>query len=99
MNEFLTQNENADGIIFTSIHAENDETKRQLGFYLRSEYIQPIYECLLKKELNLGLHERVLPANLSFIKYFDQNNLQASRKQILPFVENFIMGFIATNAS
>ncbi len=91
LNEFLLKNENADGVIMTSIKVENDETKRQLGFYIKNmKYVQPIYECIQSQDLNLNLHERSIPINQTQIKLFDQSNVQASRKQILPAIAKFI---------
>ncbi|CAF1013226.1 unnamed protein product [Rotaria sordida] len=95
INEFLLKNDNADGVIMTSVEIKNEETKRQLGFYIKKiEYIQPIYEYIQRKELKLNLHERTLPMNHQHIKFFDQKNVHASRKQILPFIEKFIRDFI-----
>ncbi|CAF3570403.1 unnamed protein product [Rotaria sordida] len=95
INEFLLKNDNADGVIMTSVEIKNEETKRQLGFYIKKiEYIQPIYEYIQRKDLKLNLHERTLPMNHQHIKFFDQKNVHASRKQILPFIEKFIRDFI-----
>lgn len=100
INEFLSKNEHADGVIFTSVAVENDETKRQLGFYMKKyEHVQPIYECIQSKALNLDLHEYPLPINQACIKFFNQKNVQASRKQILPFLENFLKGFVQLSAT
>jgi len=95
LNEFLSKNENADGVIITSIKVKNETTKRQLGFYIKNfEYIQSINEYIQSNELNLDLHELSLPINQAQIKLFDQKNVQASRKHILPFIEKFAKDFI-----
>ena len=95
LNEFLLKNENADGIIMTSIEENNEQTKRQLGFYIKNiEYIQPINEYLQSNELNLDLQERSIPINQVHIKLFDQKNIKASRKQVLPLLEKFIKDFL-----
>ncbi|CAF1037678.1 unnamed protein product [Rotaria sp. Silwood1] len=95
IHEFLSKNDNADGVIMTSVEVKNEETKRQLGFYIKKiEYIQPLSEYIQNKELKLDLHEHVLPINQSHIKLFDQKNVHASRKQILPLIEKFIKDFI-----
>jgi hypothetical protein len=100
INEFLSKNENADGVIITSIEEKDGQTKRQLGFYIKNlEHIKLINECIQSTELNLDLHERSIPINQARIKLFDQKNVQASRKQILPFIEQFAKTFPATKAS
>jgi hypothetical protein len=79
----------------TSIEVNNDKTKRQLGFYIKNfKHLQSINECIQSNDLNLDLHERSIPINQAQIKLFDQNNVQASRKQILPFIEKFVKSFI-----
>jgi len=94
LNEFLLKNENADGVIMTSIEENNEQTKRQLGFYIKNiEYIQSFSEYIQSNELNLDLKERSIPINQVHIKLFDQKNIKASRKQILPFVEKFTKNF------
>ena len=35
LDEFLTNNDNADGVIILSLETGNDETKRQLAFYVK----------------------------------------------------------------
>ncbi len=94
INEFLSKNENADGVIITSIEEENGQTKRQLGFYFKKlEHVQLINEYLQSNKLNLDLHECSIPINQACIKLFNQNNVQASRKQLLPFIEQFAKTF------
>ncbi|CAF0750443.1 unnamed protein product [Adineta steineri] len=98
LNEFLSKNDNADGVIMTSVEVKNDETKRQLGFYIKKyEYIQPIYEYIQSNKINLDLHERAIPLNHANIKLFDQKNIKASRKQILPFIEQFVKDSTKSN--
>jgi len=95
LNEFLSKNENADGIIMTSIEENNQQIKRQLGFYIKKfKYIQSINEYLQSDKLNLDLQERSIPINQVHIKLFDQKNIKASRKQILPLLETFIKDFL-----
>ncbi len=80
------------------MEVKNEETKRQLGFYIKKfEYIQPIKEYIQNNRLNLDLHERAIPINQVHIKLYDQKNVQASRKQILPFIEQFAKDFIKSN--
>lgn len=91
LNEFLAKNENADGVIMTSIEINDKETKRQLGYYLKNvENFQSIDSYFQTNNIHLDLHERSLPINQARLKYFDQNNIRLSRKQILPFVEEFL---------
>ncbi|CAF0926019.1 unnamed protein product [Adineta steineri] len=98
LNEFLSKNDNADGVIMTSVEVKDDETKRQLGFYIKKyEYIQPIYEYIQSNKINLDLHERAIPLNHANIKLFDQKNIKASRKQILPFIEQFVKDSTKSN--
>jgi hypothetical protein len=93
-NQFLSKNDNADGVIITSIESHHDKIHRQLGFYLKNlACLQPINTYLQSHELNLDLHERCLPINQTQLKFFDQNNVRSSRKQILPFMEKFVLNF------
>lgn len=94
LNEYLTKNDNADGVIMTSIETKNGQTKRQLGLYiLNLEYLELIYKLIQNDDLNLQLKERSIPINQTRLKLFDQYNIQASRKQILPFLDKFVKNF------
>ncbi|CAM4763624.1 unnamed protein product [Rotaria magnacalcarata] len=100
INEFLSENENTDGVIITSVKVENTVTKRQLGFYFKKiEHTQLIYKYILSEEVNLDLQERSIPINQARIKLFDQKNVLASRKQILPLMEQFIKDLVKSDIS
>jgi GTPase SAR1 family protein len=100
INEFLSKNDNADGVIILSLETANDETKRQLGFYAKKfEHMLPINEYIQRSEHNLDLRERGIPINQARIKLFEQQNTQASRKQILPLIEQFAKDFVPQNSS
>ncbi|CAF0861230.1 unnamed protein product [Rotaria sordida] len=100
IDEFLSNNDNADGVIMLSLETTNDETKRQLGFYIKKyEHMLPINEYIQRGEHNLNLRERGIPINQARIKLFEQRNVQASRKQILPLIENFAKDFAPQNSS
>ena len=95
IDEFLSKNDNADGVIILSLETTNDQPKRQLGFYIKNfDYLQSINDYLQSNELNLDLHERSIPINHVQIKLFDQKTIQSSRKQILPFIEKFTKDFL-----
>jgi hypothetical protein len=98
IDEFLSKNDNADGVII--LETNNDETKRLLGFYAKKfETMLPINEYIQRDEHNLDLHERGIPINQARIKLFEQQNTQASRKQILPLFEQFVKDFVPQNSS
>ncbi|CAF3998924.1 unnamed protein product [Rotaria sp. Silwood2] len=100
IDEFLSNNDNADGVIILSLETNNDETKRQLGFYVKKyEHMPPINEYIQRDEHNLNLRERGIPINQARIKLFEQKNVQASRKQILPLIEHFAKDFVPQNSS
>jgi len=100
IDEFLSQHDNADGVIILSLETNNDNTKRQLGFYVKKfENMPPINEYIQRDEHNLNLRERGIPINQARIKLFQQNNGQASRKEILPLVEQFAKDFVPQNSS
>ncbi|CAM4748190.1 unnamed protein product [Rotaria magnacalcarata] len=100
MDEFLSKNDNADGVIILSLETNNDEIKRQLGFYAKKfEHMLPINEYIQREEHNLNLRERGIPINQARIKLFEQRNVQASRKEILPLIEQFIKDFAPKNSS
>jgi hypothetical protein len=72
----------------------DDKSQRQLGFYVKNiAYLQSINEYLQSNELNLDLHERCIPINQVQLKLFDQKNVRSSRKQILPWIEKFVLNF------
>ncbi|CAF0808838.1 unnamed protein product [Rotaria sp. Silwood1] len=100
IDEFLSNNDNADGVIMLSLETNNDETTRQLGFYVKKyEHMPPINEYIQRDEHNLNLRERGIPINQARIKLFEQRNVQASRKQILPLIEQFAKDFVPHNSS
>ncbi|CAF3472760.1 unnamed protein product [Rotaria socialis] len=100
MDEFLSKNDNADGVIILSLETHNDEIKRQLGFYAKKfEHMLPINEYIQREEHNLSLRERGIPINQARIKLFEQRNVQASSKEILPLIEQFIKDFAPQNSS
>jgi GTPase SAR1 family protein len=100
IDEFLSKNDNADGVIILSLENNNDNPKRQLGFYIKKfENLFPINEYIQRNEHNLNLRERGIPINQARIKLFDQQNVQASRKEILPLIEQFTKDFIPQNSS
>jgi hypothetical protein len=101
IDEFLAKNDNADGVIILSLETNNNnETKRQLGFYVKKfENIFAINEYIQREEHNLNLRERGIPINQARIKLFDQQNVQASRKEILPLIEQFAKDFVPQNSS
>src|ERR1700678_1766611 len=99
IDEFLSKNDNADGVIILSLENNNDNPKRQLGFYIKKfENLFPINEYIQRNEHNLNLRERGIPINQARIKLFDQQNVQASRKEILPLIEQFTKDFIPQNS-
>ena len=100
IDEFLANNENADGVIILSLESNNDNAQRQLGFYIKKfENLFPINEFIQRAEHNLNLRERGIPINQARIKLFEQQNAQASRKEILPIIEQFVKDFPAQNSS
>ena len=100
IEEFLAKNDNADGVIILSLETNNETTKRQLGFYVKQyEHLPPINEYIQREEHGLGLRERGIPINQAKIKLFEQNNVQASRKQVLPVLEQFAKDFVPQNSS
>jgi hypothetical protein len=100
IDEFLSKNDNADGVIILSLENNNDVTKRQLGFYAKKfENMLPINEYIQRSEHNLDLRERGIPINQARIKLFEQRNVQASRKEILPLIEQFAKDFVPQNSS
>jgi hypothetical protein len=100
IDEFLSKNDNADGVIILSLETTNNQLKRQLGFYVKKyEYMPPINEYIQRDEHNLSLRERGIPINQARIKLFEQDNAQASRKQILPLIEQFAKDFVPQNSS
>jgi len=100
IDEFLSKNDNADGVIILSLESNNDNAKRQLGFYVKKfENMPPINEYIQRGENNLNLRERGIPINQARIKLFEQQNAQASRKEILPLIEQFAKDFTPQNSS
>lgn len=100
LDEFLANNDNADGVVILSLETNNDQPKRQLGFYAKKfENMLPINEYIQRGEHNLDLRERGIPINQARLKLFEQNNAQASRKQILPLLEQFAKDFVPQNSS
>ena len=100
IDEFLSNNDNADGVIILSLETNNDQTKRQLGFYIKKfENMLPVNEYIQRDEHNLDLRERGIPLNQARIKLFEQRNTDASRKQILPLIEQFVKDFEPQNSS
>jgi hypothetical protein len=100
IDEFLSHNDNADGVIILSLENNNDNPKRQLGFYIKKfENLFPINEYIQRAENNLNLSERGIPINQARIKLFEQQNVQASRKEILPLIEQFAKDFPPQNSS
>ncbi len=100
IDEFLAKNDNADGVIILSVETNNNDTKRQLGFYVKKfENIFAINEYIQREEHNLNLRERGIPINQARIKLFEQQNVQASRKEILPLIEQFAKDFKPENSS
>lgn len=99
VNEFLASN-NADAVIILSLETTDDQTKRQLGFYAKKyENMLPINEYIQRDEHGLNLRERGIPINQACLKLFEQNNAQASRKEILPLFEQFAKDFVPQNSS
>jgi len=71
-----------------------------LGFYVKKyENMPPINEYIQRSEHNLNLRERGIPINQARIKLFQQDNGQASRKEILPLLEQFTKDFVPQNSS
>jgi len=100
IDEFLSKNDNADGVIILSLESKDDDTKRQLGFYVKKfENMPPINEYIQRDAHNLNLRQRGIPINQARIKLFEQQNVQASRKEILPLIEHFVKDFIPQNSS
>lgn len=99
VDEFLANN-NADGVIILSLESNDDQAKRQLGFYVKKyENLPPINEYIQRTEHDLHLRERGIPLNQARLKLFEQNNAQASRKEILPILEQFAKDFVPQNSS
>ena len=91
LEEFLAANDNADGLIVTSIETTNEKSHRQLAFYVKdAAKVSPLNTCLHQPELNLNLRERDVRFDGGRMKFFDQENVRASRKQILPFLEEHL---------
>ena len=100
IDEFLEKNDNADGVIMMSLQGENDSLKRQLGFYVKKfEHMPPVNEYIQRDEHKLDLRERSIPINQAKLKFFEQDNAQASRKQVLPIIEQFVKDFVPQNSS
>lgn len=100
IDEFLSKNDNADGVIILSLVTNNDEAKRQLGFYVKKyEHMPPINEYIQRDEHNLDLRERGIPINQARIKLFQQRNIQASHEKILSLIEMFTKDFVPENSS
>lgn len=100
IDEFLVKNDNADGVIMMSLEGENDALKRQLGFYVKKfEHMPPVNEYIQRDEHNLDLRERSIPINQAKLKLFEQDNAKASRKQVLPIIEQFVKDFVPQNSS
>lgn len=95
LDEFLAQNNNADGVIFVS-----SADKHQVGFYVKQyENMPPINEFLQRGENNLGLRERGIPINQARIKLFEQTNTQTSHEQFQSLIEQFTKDFQPNNSS
>lgn len=100
LDEFLASNDNADAVVMLSLETEGDQTKRQLGLYAKKfENMLPVNEFIQRAEHDLDLRERGIPINQARIKLFEQHNAQASRKQILPVLEQFAKDFVPQNSS
>ncbi|UJR25440.1 hypothetical protein I4U23_006787 [Adineta vaga] len=100
LDEFLTKNDNADAVIMLSLETNSNQPKRQLGFYAKKfENMLPINEYIQRSEHNLDLRERGIPINQARLKLFEQNNAKASRKEILPVIEQFAKDFVPQNSS
>ena len=100
LDEFLSSNDNADGVIFLSSSNNTDQPTRQLGFYAKQyEKMLPINEYLQREEHGLDLRERGIPINQARIKLFEQRNDQASGKEVLPVIEQFAKDFVPQNSS
>jgi hypothetical protein len=95
LDEFLLHNGNAHGVIITSIVMNNDDATRQLAIYMKQqELITIVEECLRRTQLELNLSDdRLLAVSHARMKLFDQHNVRASRKQILPFMEQLVNEF------
>jgi len=100
LDEFLAGYDNADGVIILSLETDDDQAKRQLGFYVKQyENLPPINEYIQREEHGLELRERGIPINQARLKLFEQRNAQASRKQVLPVIEQFAKEFVPQNSS
>lgn len=100
LDEFLAHNGNADGVIMLSLTTSDDDVKRQLGFYVKKfEHLFPLNEHIQRDEHNLNLRERGIPINQARIKLFEQGDVKASRKEILPVIENFTKDFVPQDSS
>jgi hypothetical protein len=100
IDEFLLTNDNADGVIILSLNTNNDDIKRQLGFYVKKfEHMPPINEYIQRDEHGFDLRERGIPINQARIKFFHSNNGQATCQQVLPVVEQFVKDFVSQDSS
>ncbi|CAF0785594.1 unnamed protein product [Adineta steineri] len=100
IDEFLSTNDNADGVIFLSPESNNGATKGQLGFYAKKfEHMLPINEYIQRSEHNIDLRERGIPINQARIKLFEQNNAQVSEKDIQKLLIQFVKDFEPQNSS
>ena len=87
-------------MIILSLEGDGDTAQRQLGFYIKKfENLFPISQFIQRAENNLNLRERGIPINQARIKLFEQQNAQASRKEILPVVEQFVKDYPAQSSS
>ena len=96
LDEFLTKNHDADGIIILSVEAN----KRQVGFYVKKyEHLPPINEYIQREEHGLELRERGIPINQAKLKLFEQNYAAGSSKEIQTVIEQFVNDFVPQNSS
>ncbi|CAF0745960.1 unnamed protein product [Didymodactylos carnosus] len=99
IESFLQKNDNADAVIILSVKTnDKNEPSRQLGLFVKKfEHFNKLYKYIQQEEHGLELQERSIPINQARLKLFNQKNAQASRKQILPIIEQYVKNFEASN--
>jgi len=94
LNHFLTKNDNADAVVIMSLVDDNKTTKRQLGLFVKKfENFFQLNNYIQDPDHKLDLEEKGIPINQARLKLYEQKNAEASRKQVLPVIEQFVKTF------
>ncbi|XP_013793043.1 exopolyphosphatase PRUNE1-like isoform X2 [Limulus polyphemus] len=91
MEEFITQN-NYHGLVIMTIHhnSETRKVQRQIAVYSPDPVIKEQIVNTLKGAQDPGLELEPLHLGISDLMSFNQRNIAASRKVVLPLVRSFI---------